>query len=367
MKIAMIGSRGVDSNYSGVEKTVREMGLRLVQQGHEVTVFSQSGRKDQKLPDSYEGIKIKRLPTLRGKHTETLFRAAIAAFVSGLDSFDIINFHAEGPGLFSLFTRMLGKKTVVTIHGLDWKRAKWSPFASFCLRIAEKTAVKFAHRIVVVSRTLQEHFKETYNLDTMFIPNAVIMYDKSPSWNHIASLGLVPGEYCLFASRLVQEKGCHDLIEAYNTLDTKKKLVIAGGSRYEDDYIESLKNMADPEKIIFTGHVTGDLLKELFSHTYLFLLPSYIEGLSNALLEAISYQKCTLVSDIPENVEVIQDYGYSFKVGNKHDLADKLGALLSNPTMTAMMEAKINEMGRSKYTWDYISSEYDAVYRAVHS
>ena len=131
MKIAMIGSRGVDSSYSGVEKTVRELGLRLVQQGHEVTVFSQSGCKSQELPDSYQGIKIKRIPTLQGKHTETLFRAAIATFVSGLDSFDVIHFHAEGPGLFSLFTRMLGKKTVVTIHGLDWKRAKWSRFASF--------------------------------------------------------------------------------------------------------------------------------------------------------------------------------------------------------------------------------------------
>jgi len=367
MKIAMIGSRGVDSNYSGVEKTVRELGVRLVQQDHEVTVFSQSGPKNQELPDSYEGIKIKRIPTLQGKHTETLFRAAIATLLSGLDSFDIIHFHAEGPGLFSFFSRMLRNKTVVTIHGLDWKRAKWSPFASFCLKTAEKTAVRFAHRIVVVSRTLQEYFSETYNLDTKFIPNAVIIYYRSQSWDHIASLGLAPGEYCLFASRLVPEKGCHDLIEAYNTLDTKKKLVIAGGSRYQDDYIESLKNMADPKKIIFTGHVTGDLLKELFSHTHLFILPSYIEGLSNALLEAISYQKCTLVSDIPENLEVILDYGYSFKVGDKQDLADKLSSLLNNPTMAFMMEAKINEMGRSKYTWDYISKEYDAVYRAAYS
>lgn len=365
MKVAMIGSRGVDSNYSGIETTVRELGLRLVQQDHEVTVFSQSGRNNQALPDSFEGIKIKRVPTLQGKHTETLCRAAIATFLSGLDSFDVIHFHAEGPGLFSMFSRMLRKKTVVTIHGLDWKRAKWSPFASFCLRTAEKTAVRFAHRLVVVSRTLQEYFRETYNRDTTFIPNAITIFDKSPSWDHIASLGLVPGEYCLFASRLVPEKGCHDLIEAYNSLDTAKKLVIAGGSRYQDDYIESLKNMADPEKIIFTGHVTGDLLKELFSHAYVFILPSYLEGLSNALLEAVSYQKCTLVSDIPENLEVIQDYGYSFKVGDKQDLADKLGSLLSNPSMAVKMEAKINEMGRSKYTWDYISEEYEAVYRAV--
>ncbi len=150
------------------------------------------------------------------------------------------------------------------------------------------------------------------------------------------------------------EKGGYDLIEAYNTLDTKKKLVIAGGSRYQNDYLASLKSMADPGKIIFTGHVTGELLKEFFSYAYLFILPSYIEGLSNALLEAISYQKCTLVSNIPENLEVIQDYGYSLNVGDKRDLAQKLAMLLSDPGMIAMMEDKIRELGESKYTWDYI-------------
>jgi glycosyltransferase involved in cell wall biosynthesis len=365
MKIAMIGSRGVDSNYSGVEKTVRELGVRLVRKGHNIIVFSQNGQKNQNPPVSYEGIKIKRIPTLQGKHTETLIRAAISTALSCLDSFDIINLHAEGPGLFSAIARMLGKKTVVTIHGLDWKRAKWSSFASFCLKTAEKTAIKYADEIVVVSQTLQKYFKETYGRDTTFIPNAVVIYDRPESYDNLASLGLAPGEYCLFASRLVPEKGCHDLIEAFNTLDTHKKLVIAGGSRYQDDYIDGLKELANPEKIMFTGHVTGDLLKELFSYTYVFLLPSYIEGLSNALLEAISYQKCTLVSDIPENLEVIQDYGYSFRVGDKKDLADKLGMLIDDPAMVNAVEAKIKELGESKYTWDYISGEYDAVFRSL--
>lgn len=365
MKIAMIGSRGVDSNYSGVEKTVRELGVRLVQKGHDIIVFSQNGQKNQRLPDSYEGIKIKRIPTLQGKHTETLIRSAISTVVSCLDSFDIINLHAEGPGLFSAVARMLGKKTVVTIHGLDWKRAKWSSFASFCLKTAEQTAVKYADEIVVVSQTLQKYFKETYGRDTTFIPNAVVIYDRPQSYHNLASLGLAPGEYCLFASRLVPEKGCHDLIEAFNTLDPNKKLVIAGGSRYQDDYIDSLKELANPEKIMFTGHVTGELLQELFSYAYVFLLPSYIEGLSNALLEAISYQKCTLVSDIPENLEVIQDYGYSFRVGDKKDLADKLGMLIDDPALVNAVEGKIKELGESKYTWDYISEEYDAVFRSL--
>lgn len=365
MKIAMIGSRGVDSNYSGLEKTVRELSIRLVEQGHEVTVFSQASLNRSRMPETFEGIQIKRIPTVPGKHTETLVRSALAALLSGLDSFDIINFHAEGPGLFSAVSRMLGKKTVVTIHGLDWKRAKWSRAASLCLRTAEKVAANFAHEIVVVSQTLQGYFKETYGRETVFIPNAIIIYERPKGWGHIASLGLVPGEYCLFASRIVPEKGAHDLIEAYNTLDTKKKLVIAGGSRYQNDYLASLKSMADPEKIIFTGHVTGELLKELFSYAYLFILPSYIEGLSNALLEAISYQKCTLVSNIPENLEVIQDYGYSFNVGDKRDLAQKLAMLLSDPGMIAMMEDKIRELGESKYTWDYISAEYAQVYGSL--
>jgi glycosyltransferase involved in cell wall biosynthesis len=317
------------------------------------------------LPDSFCGAKVKRIPSLDGKHTETLIRSLIAALLSSLDDYDVIHYHAEGPGLFSLYSRLFGKKTVLTVQGLDWKRAKWSPIAQRSIRAAEQVGARFAHRIVVVSRTLERYFRETYGRDTIYIPNGVPINGDIPTNRHISSLGLVSKQYCLFASRLVPEKGCHELIEAYNTLKTGKKLVIAGSARYQEDYVDHLRKLARPGKVLFTGHVEGELLQELFANAYLFILPSQIEGLSNALLEALSHQICTLVSDIPENLEVIKDCGYSFRVGNVKDLAGKLRMLLDEPDAVRQMEMKIVGLLKATYSWDRATDLYEGVYASL--
>lgn len=362
MNIAMIGTRGIDSFYSGVEKTARELSIRLVQRGHAVTVFSQTGRN---LPDNHCGVRITRVPSLQGKHTETLFRSLIAAFLSGLSRFDIVHYHAEGPGLFSLVSRLFGKRTVLTIQGLDWKRDKWSPFAQRSIRVAEQIGARFAHHIVVVSRTLERYFLSTYRRHTSYIPNGVSIDGSPPTVDNIRSLGLAPKDYCLFASRLVPEKGCHTLIEVYNALDTRKKLVIAGSARYQDEYVNQLVRHADPRKVLFTGHLEGRFLQELFANAHIFILPSHVEGLSNALLEAIGHRLCTLVSDIPENLEVINDCGYSFKVGDTRDLAEKLRFLLENPDAVQRMELKVDGLLKDTYSWDRITDMYEGVYASL--
>jgi glycosyltransferase involved in cell wall biosynthesis len=260
---------------------------------------------------------------------------------------------------------LLGKKTVLTIQGLDWKRDKWSPFAQRSIRAAEQVGAMCAHHVVVVSKTLKRYFQETYGRNTIYIPNGVPADGHTPSSTHIRSLGLEPREYCLFASRLVPEKGCHELIEVYNALPTRKKLVIAGGARYQDEYVSHLARLADPEKVRFTGHVEGGLLEELFANAHVFILPSHIEGLSNALLEALSYRICTLVSDIPENLEVIQDCGYSFKVGDTQDLAEKLQLLLDNPDPARQVEANIASLLNATYNWDRITDLYEDVYASL--
>ncbi len=327
MKIAMIGARGIDSDYSGVEKTVREISVRLASRGHDVHVFSE--KKAGANNTTFQGVNIVRVPSLSGKHSETLSRAAVATLMSARGGFDVVNFHAQGSGIFSGLSRLLGNKCVVTVHGLDWKRDKWSGFARLSLIIAEKVAARFSHQLVVVGECLQGYFMENYGRETIYIPNGISPSEPRTTTDRIASFGLARNSYALFASRLVPEKGCDELIRAFNDIETDKKLVIAGGGRYADTYSKGLREIADPSKVVFTGHANGELLEELFSNAYLFILPSHIEGLSNALLEALGYKKCILISDIPENRAVVNDYAYSFKVSDIQDLRLKLTDLLT--------------------------------------
>jgi glycosyltransferase involved in cell wall biosynthesis len=362
MKIAMIGSRGIDSDYSGVETSLREICPRLVRRGHEVWVFSEPQRSGV---SSIDGVNIARVRSLHGKHTETLSRSGMATLMSVFDDFDVINFHAQGSGIFSPVCRLFRKRCVVTVHGLDWMREKWSGLARYCLKAAEQVGARHASRVTVVAKNLCGYFQQTYGLDAAFIPNGIAPRPRLHRPDLLRPYGLAPGDYVLFASRLVPEKGCHELIQAYNGIRTDKKLVIAGGGRYTERYAEELKRMADPDKVIFTGHLRGELLQELFDSAYLFVLPSHLEGLSNALLEALGYEKCVLVSDIPENLGVIDGHGYSFRVGDTGDLRQKLGALLESEERVRAAESRVRGFVRDTYDWDRIAEKYEQAYASV--
>ena len=86
----------------------------------------------------------------------------------------MVHIHAEGPAFFSWLPKILGKRVVVTVHGIDWQREKWKAgFGSKFIRQGERNAVKYADEIIVLSKGVQDYFKDTYGRETHFIPNGV--------------------------------------------------------------------------------------------------------------------------------------------------------------------------------------------------
>jgi glycosyltransferase involved in cell wall biosynthesis len=229
LRIAFIGGRGVNSKYSGIETYYEEVGSRLAAMGHKVTVYC----RPYFTPNltTYSGMKIVRIPTIRTKHVETALHTLLSTIHASLCDHDIVHFHALGPALFSFFPRLFGKKTVVTVQGLDWQRKKWGWLASSILRLGEHAAARFPNATMTVSQTLQQRYRDRHQSETHFVPNGTQL--RTPgSCDRLADWGLQPGRYILFMGRLSPEKNCDLLIEAYKRLDTPAKLVFAGGSSH---------------------------------------------------------------------------------------------------------------------------------------
>ena len=85
--------------------------------------------------------------------------------------YDIVHYHTLGPALFSFIPRLAGKKTAVTVQGLDWQRKKWGAVASAVLRFGEYAAVRFPHETMVVSKTLRSYYREHYGARTRYVAN----------------------------------------------------------------------------------------------------------------------------------------------------------------------------------------------------
>lgn len=359
LRVAFIGGRGVISKYSGIETYYEEVGKRLAERAHEVTIYCRNYFTPPQR-ELYHGMRLVRLSTIRSKHLETVVHTLLSTAHALSQRYDIVHYHALGPALFSCIPRILGTKTAVTVQGLDWQRKKWGWLAAAVLRLGERASVKLPDATMVVSQALRERYGETHRMEAFYVPNGGMLRERREP-QAILEWGLDPGNYILFLGRFSPEKGCHLLVDAFERLHTDVKLVMAGASSYCDDYSRELRKHAS-ERIRMLDWVSGETLDELLTNAMIFVLPSDLEGLSLALLDAMGAGLCVLTSDVAENREVVDGAGFTFKRGDAADLADRLRFLIANPAVREAAGKAAKNRIREQYLWDKIATDIEAVY-----
>ncbi len=375
LNIAMLGHKHMLSREGGIEIVVFNLSTRLAERGHRVVCYDRSTRHvsgSTELDDrnEYKGVKIINVPTIERKGLAAMSSSFTAALRAARTSADVVHIHAEGPaamcGLVKFISRVHKHKPriIVTIHGLDWQRAKWGGAASAYIKFGERQAVKKADEIIVLSRGVQEYFQSTYGRKTVFIPNGVSRPEIREAQLITEQWGLERDSYVLFLGRIVPEKGLRYLVEAWRSIHTDKKLVIAGGSSDTQSFLTELQDMCKGlDSVIFTGFQQGRVLEELYSNAYIYTLPSDLEGMPLSLLEAMSYGNCCLVSDIPECAEVVEDKAAIFRHSSTSDLRKALQELLDKPEMVEKYKAGAAEFITGKYNWDVVVDRTLKLYR----
>jgi glycosyltransferase involved in cell wall biosynthesis len=358
LRIALIGGRGVISKYSGIETYYEEIGKRLAEMGHDVTVYCRTYFSPAQA--QHNGMRLVRLPTIRSKHLETLLHTLLSTVHVIFGNSDIVHYHCLGPALFSFLPRWFGKKTAVTVQGLDWQRRKWGRIASAALRLGERAAIKLPDTTVVVSRTLQEYYRERYETEPLYVPNGTKLRQRRTA-GRLLDWGLTPDGYVLFLGRFSPEKNCDLLIQAFENIEAPVKLVLAGGSSHTGDYVRELREH-ESSRILIMDWLSGEALDELLTHAMLLVLPSDLEGLSLVLLDAMGAGVPVLASDVPENCELVDDSGFTFRHGDREDLERMLRLLISEPSIRKTAANKAREKVREHYLWNQVAKDIEGIY-----
>ncbi|OKH54240.1 glycoside hydrolase [Calothrix sp. HK-06] len=368
MRIAVIGAKGLPPLQGGIEHYCAELYPRMVTQGCSVDLFARASYTETKLGKRYDykGVNVIPLPGLKMRGIDALITSALGAVASSTSHYDIIHFHALGPSLFTCLPRIASNsKIVVTCQGLDWQRAKWGSFSSGLIQLGEQAAVKFAHGIIVVSDALQTYFQRTYGRQTVYIPNAPASYaDSDSQFNYGKELGLERGRYILFLGRMVPEKRPDLLIEAFSKLQqTGWKLVLAGGVSDTKTYTaEILNKISNKPNIVFAGELRGVRLAEIVRGAGLFALPSDLEGLPLAMLEAMREGIPVVASDIPPHQQLVAGRGILFEAGNVDSCLQSLQWSIQNPQECAKMAKNAQIYLQNNYSWERITSDTMRLY-----
>ena len=366
----MIGHKRYGSREGGVEVVVTELSRRMAALGHEVTCYDRSGAdvmtgKSTGSSERFvDGVRIVPVRTIDKKGLAALSSSYFATRAAIKDKPDVIHYHAEGPCVPLLLSKLAGIRTVATIHGLDWQRAKWGKLASAYIKMGEKAAATKADGLIVLSSTAKDYFRSTYGAEAVVIPNGIEARRPLPASEIATRWGLKKDSYILYLGRLVPEKRADLLIDTFSRLNTNMRLVIAGGGSDTSGFEASLHQQAASDgRVIFTGFVTGRPLAELYSNAYAYVLPSDVEGMPLSLLEAMSYGCCCVTSDIPECADVLAGSGRTFKHGDADDLLRVLASLIDAPEFAGDLGEAAKTRVLSTYDWDSVVERTLEIYR----
>ena len=369
MKVVIIGTRGFPNVQGGVEKHCENLAVHLVRLGCEVEVFTRRPYVDENIKE-FEGVRLIALPTIKHKSLEAFLHTLLGVLVAVSHRPNILHIQAIGPALFVPLARLFGMKVVLTSHGSNYEHLKWGKFARLVLRLGEFLGVTFAHRIIAISEPIAEHIKKKYGKNARCILNGATRSRFVETERTLAKLELEKRKYILSVGRIVPEKGFCDLIDAFHKLQSESdrcdikswKLVIVGRADHEDTYSSKLRGKATASpNIILTGFLSGQPLQEIYSHAGLFVVPSYYEGLSLVLLEAMCYGISCIVSDIPANREVGISENRFFKAGDIDQLAEKIHQFMARQLSEEERDGQIRAI-TTKYSWERMAEQTLEVY-----
>lgn len=366
LRIAMLGSRGIPARYGGSETAIEEIGWRLAEEGHRVLVYCRR-HNSQTGSGAYRGMERVVLPSIHRKNwdtpSHTLFSLLDLLFHKR--DVDILHFHGVGNSIFLPLLKLIRRKTVVTVDGPDWERPKWGWLAKKVLKVSARITASLADCTITDNLVSQRLYRELFGLSTEYIPYGAYVAQEKET-DELAQFGLSKDGYFLYVGRLIPDKGCHLLVEAFQKVKTDKKLVMVGDNPYFPEYIRRLKHTRDP-RIIFTGYVYDRPYRQLCGNAYAYCHPLIVDGTSPQLLQAMAFGNCVIASDLPEVKDVVGDSALSFPCHDVDKLAAAIQEVTDHPELVSVYRKKAQDRVQRLFNWDDVTTAHKRVYEAVVS
>lgn len=338
----------------GVEKHC-QMLYPLLEKDLEIILFRR--KPYVKAEDRVGNIRFVDLPSTKIKGAEALIHSFLSAVYAIRLRPDAVHIHNIGPGLFAPLIRMFSIPVVLTYHSPNYEHKKWGWFAKKLLRFCEFAALKAANKVVFVNRFQMDRFSREIREKSVYIPNGICEPAEEVGHDCLEKYGLEPEKYLLSVGRITPEKGFHTLIKAFSQLDCGYKLVIAGGVEFESGYMEELRRLAENVPVVFTGYVYGRALAQLYSNAALYVLASENEGFPLVLLEAMSYRRNLLVSDIPATHLIELEESDYFPVGDE--------AALREGILRKQKEPSRRDYDLTGFSWEKNAEQIAAIFHEI--
>jgi glycosyltransferase involved in cell wall biosynthesis len=360
MKIAILGTRGIPAAYGGFETLAEELSARLVARGHEVTVYARPGGVPARVT-RHRGARVVHVPTIHRKYLETVVHGFLSALHASAEGYDAVLVCNAVNALACRLPRLLGSGTrvVLNVDGLERRRRKWNLLGSAAYALSERLSAVLPDAVVSDARVIRDYYRETYGLETTFIPYGADLPPPSGK-DTLERMGLAVGGYVLYVSRFEPENNADAVLLGFSQFEGEQKLALVGSAPYAADFISRLRDEAarDP-RVLLPGAIYGEGYRELLANAAAYVHATEVGGTHPALVEAMGFGRPLLVHDTPENREVAGEAALYWDARRPETLAAALSALLSGPTEARRRGEAARARALENYRWSDVADAYE--------
>ena len=183
----------------------------------------------------------------------------------------------------------------------------------------------------------------------------------------------------LFVGRLVEKKGCQDLLEALSLLPSplrhRTTLWIIGDGDQKSQLEQTTKDLRLAQKVKFWGAISNHRLPEFYAAADLFVAPSIkaasgdTEGQGVVILEAFASRACVLTTRVGGIDAIVRDdiTGTLVPPHQPQDLAVAMEKLLNDPGLRAKLAENAFQEVKERYHWKQVAAEFESLYRALQT
>ena len=364
MKVALLGTRGIPANYGGFETFAEELSTRLAQRGHQVRVYCRRNNISYQ-PSEYRGVQLVKLPTVSHKYFDTIAHTFFSTLHLLFHPANIALYCNGANTIFTVLPRLAGMPAVINVDGLEKNRKKWNALARAWYSFSERLTTLLPSAVVTDAQSIADYYSARYGQATHFIPygaqtGAIVTHAT------LDRLGLAPGAYWLYVSRMEPENNAHLVVRAFEQTSVAAKLVMIGDAPYAHDYIRQVRSTNDP-RILFPGAIYGDGYHELQANSFAYIHATEVGGTHPALIEAMGRGRCVLYLRNQENAEVAGDAGIPFEVTQSSLSAavERVGSMPAEERHRLGQAAL--ERARARYDWEVVTDRYEELLRECAS
>jgi glycosyltransferase involved in cell wall biosynthesis len=356
VKLAILGTRGIPACYGGFETLAEELGSRLSERGHQVTVYGRTGFVDPAL-ETYRGMRLVVLPAIRRKHLETVTHTLISALHAAGQGYDAVLLCNAANAPWIRVLQLAGLPVALNVDGLERKRRKWGLAGRAYYRLCERLAAQLPDAVITDAEVIRRYYRRSYRIDSHMIAYGG---DLAPPRGRelLDRLRLVPDSYLLYVSRFEPENNPDRVAAAYSEVAGELPLVMVGGAPYAPELLERIRNVADA-RVMLPGPIYGDGYRQLLFNCRAYIHATEVGGTHPALVEAMGAGRPVLYYDTPENREVAGDAGLTFRFDGDNRLSSVVARVMNDQERLLSLAERGRRRVAERYSWSKVAAAYE--------